>query len=120
MTRNHFEIGLPHVGTHEFDLLAQRLADHRKELREALLSTFLSDPEQSRAAGLDLVDEREVLVPSAILDLVNAESANRPELTMIQPPVDYPFHGIEDLLPAGAETQRGFFPRQLTSDSAPE
>ncbi|SAL08109.1 hypothetical protein AWB81_08603 [Caballeronia arationis] len=115
MTLDHLEVGLPHVRTHEFDLLTQFLSDHGKELRKAFLRTLLSDPEQSRAPGLDLVDKREVFVSFPILDLIDAKGADRSEFPVIQSPLDDPFHGIEDFLPAGSEAQCGFFPGELAS-----
>ena len=74
----------------------------------------MSDPEQSRIAGLDLVDEREVPVSAAILDLVHTEGADRAKLAMAQHPVDEPFHCVEDLLPTGSEAPCSFFLGQLT------
>ena len=114
MERDHLQVGLPHVGAHELDLLTELFSDHGEEPGEAFFRAFLPDPEQPRAAGLDLVDQGEVLVSATILDFVDAQGADRAELAMAQPPVDDPFHCIEDLLPTGSEAQRRFFPGQLT------
>ncbi|WP_248295517.1 hypothetical protein [Paraburkholderia sp. UYCP14C] len=38
---------------------------------------LLSNPEQSRAPGLDLVDKREVIVSFPVLDLIDTKGADR-------------------------------------------
>ena len=54
-------------------------------------------------------------MPAAILDFVDAQSADCSELAMGQSPLDYPFHRIKDFLPTGPEASCCLFPRQLAS-----
>jgi len=104
------EVGLPHVGADELDLPGQLAADQREELLEALEGAILADPEQADHAGLDLVDQRQVLMAAAVLDLVDADRADRIEGAPLQAPFDDPLHGLIDLLPAGAEGPGGLLP----------
>src|SRR5207249_4833427 len=77
----------PHVRADEFDAFRQRLADAPEELLETLDGAVLADPQQSRAALLDLVDERQILVTSGVLDLVDADRLDRSEIAVLQPPL---------------------------------
>jgi hypothetical protein len=57
-----------------------------------------------------LVDKCEVPVSTTILDFIDTQRADRAGFAVAQPPVDDPFHCIEDLLPTGSEAERRFFP----------
>jgi hypothetical protein len=74
---------------------------------------ILADPQQSGAALLDLVHQGEVLVAFGILDLIDADCLDRPEMAVFEPPRHHIFHRLTDLVPAGAERQGGLLPRQL-------
>ena len=59
------QIGLPHIGANELDFLRQILAYHGEEFLEAFHCSFFTNPKQSNAASLDLVDQSHVLVMSS-------------------------------------------------------
>src|SRR6202049_4167351 len=78
-----------------------------------LTGGFLADPQQSDAALLDLIDQGEVLVAFGILDLIDADRLDRPEMAVFEPPRHHIFHRLADLVPTGAERHGGFLPGQL-------
>jgi hypothetical protein len=76
------QIRLSHIRANVFDLLRHGCANQGEELLEALDRAFLADPEQPCAFLLDLVDERQILVPFAILDFVHADGEDRAQAAM--------------------------------------
>jgi hypothetical protein len=59
----------------------------------------LAYPEQTCHAQIDLINQRQVPVPFAILDLVDAHSVDSPECAVLQAKGDDMFHRVEDLFP---------------------
>jgi hypothetical protein len=76
------QIRLSHIRANVFDLLRHGCANQGEELLEALDRAFLADPEQPCAFLLDLVDERQILVPFAILDRIHADGEDRAQAAM--------------------------------------
>jgi hypothetical protein len=62
---------------------------------------------------LDLVDERQILVPFAILDLIDADGEDRAQAAMRQPPFHHVLYRLAHLVPRTAEEHSGFLPRKL-------
>src|SRR5437667_5445060 len=112
---DELEVGLPHIGADELDLLGELLAEQGEELLEALAGAFLADPEQPLIAGFDLVDERQILMSASILNLVHPDRAHRFQATLPKTPAHHILDGIEDLLPTGAKPLRGFLPGALAT-----
>src|SRR5215467_5101359 len=83
------QIRLPHIRAHVFDFLRQGRADQGEELLEALDRAFFANPEQPRAFLLDLVDQRQILVAFAILDLIHTDGEDRAHAAMRQTPFHY-------------------------------
>jgi hypothetical protein len=104
------QVRLPHIRADEFDALGQRLADESEELLETLDGAILTDPQQPCAALLDLIDQGQILVPFGVLDLVDADGLDRPQIAMLQPPLDYILHRLADFVPGAAERHGGFLP----------
>src|SRR5690606_19755852 len=96
---DQIQIGLPHVGADELDLLAELLANQGKELLEALGRSLLAHPEQALAARIDLVDQGQILVSAAVLDLIDADGADRIEASRLQAPLHDVLDSMEHLLP---------------------
>src|SRR3990172_12107845 len=96
---DELQVGLPHIRADELDLLTEFFADESKNLREALLGALLADPQQPLATGFDLIDERQILMAAAILELVHADSTDLIEATVLQAPLHDILDGVEDLLP---------------------
>ena len=80
-----------------FDLLRQGRADQGEELLEALDRAFFANPEQPRAFLLDLVDQRQILVAFAILDLIHTDGEDRAQAAMRQTPFYYVLHRLAHL-----------------------
>ena len=85
---DHPEVRLPHVRAGECDLGAQFRPDHGEEALEDCHCPHLSYPQQAGEPGIDLRDQREVLVPFGILDFIHTNGAkganvrcSRPQLT---------------------------------------
>jgi hypothetical protein len=43
-------------------------------------------------------------------NFIDANGPHVGQISMCQPPLNCPFHGVEDFFPGGAESDRGFFP----------
>jgi len=74
---DQLQIRRPHIRADKFDLAGQLRADDREELSKALGGALLADSQQSGARALDLVDQREELMSSSILDLIDADGTDR-------------------------------------------
>src|SRR5215469_10357786 len=107
---DHPQIGLPHVRADELDAVQCCLADQVEELLETLHGPILADPEQADAALLDLVDQGQIGVALAILDLVDPDRLDGADLAVFEPPGHDIFDRLADLVPAGAEGVGGFLP----------
>ena len=57
------KIGFPHVGADEDDLRSQFVADDGKESLKGFDGSLAAHPEQTGDAEIDLVNERQILVP---------------------------------------------------------
>ena len=106
------QVRFPHVRADEADLGNDLLAHGSKEALEGLDGPFLSHPEQSGDADIDLVDQGEVLVPFGVLDFVNADAIDLAERPMLQAPGDDVLDRIEHLVPGSAKAVCGFLRRK--------
>ena len=67
-------------------------------------------PEQGeRGSG---TNQRQILVPLAVLDLVDSDGVDDPEGAVLQPKGDDMFDCVEDLVPGSAECLGRFLPRK--------
>jgi hypothetical protein len=96
---NHLQVGLPHVGEDKDDLRSQFVPDASEESPEGLDSSFPADPEKARHGGIDLVNQREVLVAFGVLDFVDSDGVDGSERSMRQSEGDIVFDGVVDLVP---------------------
>src|SRR5580658_7672903 len=87
----------------ELDLLRQLHADQIEEFLERFFGALLTHPEQPRAARLDLVDQRQILMAATVGDFVHADGPDVTQLAMLQTPLHDIGDGLLDLLPAGVE-----------------
>src|SRR5262249_37088049 len=78
----------------------------------ARAGSFLADPEQPLTVRADLVDQRQILMSTAILNLVHTDGAHRLQAALRQAPGHDIFDRVEDLLPTGTERLRGLLPGQ--------
>src|SRR5580700_3750014 len=94
-----FQIGLPHVGADEDDLRSHFVANNLKESLKGFDGPLAADPEQAGHAEVDLVDQRQVLMPFGVLDLVDSDGVDLAELTVSQSIGDDMFDSVEDFVP---------------------
>jgi hypothetical protein len=107
---NELQVRFPHVGADEANVGNDLLAHGDKESLEGLDGPFLSHPEQTSDADIDLVDQRQILVAFGVLDFVNADSVDLAQRSVLQSPVDDVLDRIENLIPGSAKGFGGFFP----------
>jgi hypothetical protein len=70
---NDLEIRLPHIGADEHDLRGHLVADDFEESLERLDRSFTADPEQTRDAEIDLINQRQILVSFGVLDFIDSD-----------------------------------------------
>ena len=112
---NDGQISFPHIRADKLDLRRQLRSDHDKELPECFHGSFLADPQKTDSAGIDLVHQRQILLPFGVLNLVHSNGADRSQHPMFQPKGDQIGNRIVDLVPGGAKRFGGFLPRQFAS-----
>lgn len=93
------QIGLPHIGTDEGNLGSDLIADDGEESAERFNGSFPANPEEARKAEIDLIDQRQILVPFGVLNLVHADGVDLSEYPVLQPEGDHVFDGVKDLFP---------------------
>ena len=89
-------------------------AEHDEELLEARQRAFLADPQQAHAAGLDLINQGQITMALANLDLIDADGADRAELAVFETPLHDVLDRLVDLLPTGVEASGRLGPGQFT------
>ena len=93
------QVRLPHVGTDKDDLRGDLIADDGEESAERFDRSLLADPEEARNAGIDLIDQRQILVPFGVLNLVHPDGIDLSDYPVLEPEGDHVFHGVKDLFP---------------------
>jgi hypothetical protein len=73
--------------------------DNDEESLKGLNRSFLADPEETGHRGIDLVNQRQVLVALGVLDLIDSDGVDRSERAMRQSEGDNVLDSIEDLIP---------------------
>src|SRR5580658_3376801 len=86
-----FQIGMiPKVRAGEHDLGGDLFAYRGEESLEGLDGSLLPDPKRARHAEVDLIDQREVLVPFGVLDFIDSDGIDLTERAMLQSERDDP------------------------------
>jgi hypothetical protein len=111
LLRDHVEVRLPHIAAHETDAGPDVVGECLEESSQALLSALMRHPEQSLATG-NLVDEREIGMAAAPLDLVHADRLDAREIPVSQSPQDRMFNQAKHVIPARVEGHCRIHPRQ--------
>ena len=62
---DHLQVGLPHVRAHEVQRRAACGAEPVEEALQCRGLAFASDPQQTLAVAVDLIDQRQVALPAA-------------------------------------------------------
>ena len=87
---------------------------------QAGLGPFAADPQQASAAGVDLIDQRQIMVAALPLDLVDADRFDARQIAVNQAPADGVPHRIADVLPGGVEHAWPLPARRAAAPSRPE
>src|ERR1700733_5989441 len=80
---SHAQVGLPHVGADELDFRGEFFPEHGEESLEGFYGWFFPHPEQAGGAGVDLIDQSEVLVALGKLDLLDPDGRDRGQGAML-------------------------------------
>jgi len=105
------EILSPHVAADEADARTPLSSERGEEAPQALLGQLLGHPEQP-LRFVDLIDEREVGVAAAPLDLIDTDGLDAREIPMGEAPFDRVFYGAKHVVPGRVECVGGLFPRE--------
>ena len=73
---------------------------------------FAADPQQALAVTVDLIDQRQVALPAAAGELVDADGLDVREVAVREAPVDRHAHGPIDGVPGRGERRGDLLPRQ--------
>src|SRR5208283_4884743 len=114
------EIGLPHVTTNKTDRLAGLLAEGQEEPSQTVFRSLLGHPQQPLHAILDLIHQRQVVLPSLPLDLIHADGLNGAEILMGYAPENRMFYRFEHVSPGSAENAGHLVPGQMLRPASQE
>jgi len=117
---NHVEVGLPHIATDETDRLARLVAEGHEEPPQTVLRSLLGYPQQPLHAVLDLIHQRQVVMPSLPLDLIHADGLDGAEILMGHAPENRMFDRLEHVSPSGAEHASHLVPGQMLRPASQE
>lgn len=106
------QVGLPHVAADEREPDGTLLAEVLEELPQGFLGALLADPQQPPATGIDLVNQRQILVSSLPCDLVDADGGHVLHVAVGQAPGDRHLHRAKDVIPRSMENGADLLPRQ--------
>merc|ERR1711964_173434 len=107
---DYFQVSLPHVAANKLQLCTALFAQETKKAKQRLGCSIRTDPEQTLAPFVDLVDERLVFVAPMPLHLVDPDGLDIVQVAVLQTPRNSVFNGLVDTLPANAEGYGNFFP----------
>ena len=106
------KVGLPHVAADESKPRASLLTEPLEKNQKRLCRTLFPHPEQTPDSRVDLIDQGDVALPSAPSDLVDADGADPPQISVLQPPGYRHLHRPHHAVPARMEDLRHFLPAQ--------
>jgi hypothetical protein len=102
----------PHVARDEHDRLRALFAQHVEEGVEGAHGAVASDVQQATASVVDLIDEREVLVPLFPGQFVDPDGADAVETSVSQSPSHGVLDASEHGVPTGLKPPCHLLPRQ--------
>jgi hypothetical protein len=114
------KIRLPHVATDELNPVNAFFAELLEELTQGLLGSLFSNPQETPASGIDLIDHGQVLVPLSISDLVNPDGSDVLNNAMRKAPSDSHLDRSKDTVPGGLEDLTDLLPGQTPGPASKE
>lgn len=109
---DHDHVLLPHVGADELQSFDRRFRHGTEEPSQALFGSIAGDAQKTATVGIDLVDQRQVFVATAVSDLIDADRLDVPDFSVDKASADDPLDGSVDGVPARSKDGRGLFPAQ--------
>ena len=92
----------------------------RKNKNQAVGLAFAADPQQALAVAVDLIDQRQVALPAAARELVDADGVDVREVAVREAPVDCHAHGPIDGVPGRGKRRGDLLPRQTLGPPSEE
>ena len=114
VTGGSVEVGLPHVGAEKADALAKLFSEDLEEVIEGGLGAVVSDPQQTLAVVVDLVNQSPEFVFLADMNLIDTESGDAAEITVLNAKIHNPFDRPIDICPSHIEDVGHLRPGQVT------
>src|SRR3954469_14280424 len=96
------------------------LAHGSEKSLKRLDGSLFADPEQTRDAEIDLIDQGQVFVAFGILDFIHADGINLAQGPMLESRGDNVFDSVKDLVPGSAKRLGGFFPGKAARPAGQE
>jgi hypothetical protein len=81
-----------------------------EESLKGFYRSFFPHPEQAGDAGVDLIDQGEIVVALGKLEFVDPDGRDRGQGAMLQAPFHNVLYGLANLVPGGTEGLGGFLP----------
>src|SRR6056297_513242 len=107
---DHVHVLSPHVGANELQACQRRLRNRLEESSQAVLGAVFGDVQPAPTTLVDLVDQRQIPVPSLVRNFVDAECFDVPDLPVHQSPTHDPVDRSENRVPTAAEDCGSFLP----------
>ena len=117
---DHVQVGLPHIATDKTDRLTGLVAEGLEEPPQTLLRPLFGHPQQPLHPLLDLIHQRQVMVPPLPLDLVYADGLDPSQILMQHAPENRLFHRLEHVSPGGVEDRGHLLPGQMFGPACQE
>ncbi len=109
---NDLQVRPPHIATDVLQCLAAFRAEPPEEPQERADGALLPHPQQSFARGVNLVDQRQILMPPLPLDLIDADGADTRQIHVRPSPGHGHLHRPKDVVPTGVEGLGHLLPTQ--------
>ena len=96
---NDLEVWLPHIRTNHLNLTTIIRSKADEEIPQRIFLSVFDNSEKPFASGVDLVDQRHVLMAFVISDFIDSKGGDIPEFTVFEAVIDDPLHGAIDFVP---------------------
>ena len=107
---NDFQVGLPHICADVLQLLAQVSSQPPEEPKQGSRPPILTNPQQTLAVVIDLVNQRQVLVPLFPGDFIDPNGSDIAKILIQPAPLNSHFHRPKNAFPGCVKSLCSFFP----------
>ena len=109
---NHLQVRFPHVAANITQLAATVLAQPAEEPQQGLHLPLLANPQQPPAVGVNLVNQRQILVPALPGDLIHADRFYPRQVLVGPTPSHRHLYRPEHMVPGRPKRPGHLFPAQ--------